>query len=77
MNVGDNMNKDTEQIRQWINDNLVMQQEAMKITGQKKDAFNMSVKTGNIVPFVEFGTNRIIRLYLRSDMEEYAKNKRK
>jgi hypothetical protein len=77
MNLGDNMDKDTEHIRQWINDNLVMQQGAMKITGQKKDAFNMSVKTGNIVPFVEFGTNRIIRLYLRSDMEEYAKNKRK
>lgn len=77
MNVGDNMNNDTEHIRQWINDNLVMQQEAMKITGQKKDAFNMSVKTGNLLPFVEFGTKRIIRLYLKSDLEKYAKNKRK
>lgn len=69
------MNK--EEIKHWIDENLVMQDEAMTITGQSKSAFNQSVATGRIIPFVEFGEARKTRLYLRSDLEEYAKNKKK
>ncbi|MED3623276.1 MULTISPECIES: hypothetical protein [Neobacillus] len=65
-----------EQIKQWIKDNLVMQDEARTITGQSVTAFNQSVATGKITPFVEFGNARKTRLYLRSDLEEYAKTKK-
>lgn len=66
-----------EEIRQWIKDNIVMQEEAKVITEQSVSAFNQSVATGRIEPFVEFGDARKIRLYLKSDLEEYAKNKKK
>ncbi|WP_256846892.1 hypothetical protein [Paenibacillus sp. Pae108] len=68
------MNK--EYIKQWIQDNLVMQDEARAITGQSTSGFNQSVATRRIQPFVEFGEARKTRLYLREDLEEYAKNKR-
>jgi hypothetical protein len=67
---------DKEKIRRWIQDNLVMQDEARRITGQSVSGFNQSVQAGWIIPFVEFGDARKTRLYLRSDLEEYAKNKR-
>lgn len=65
-----------EDIKQWISDNLVMQDEARSITGQSVSAFNQSVSTGKLAAFVEFGEVRKTRLYLRSDVEDYAKNKR-
>lgn len=68
------MNKDN--IKQWIKDNLVMQYEAREITNQSASAFNQSVATGQIKPFIEFGKVRKTRLYLKADLEEYAKNKR-
>lgn len=68
------MNKN--EIKKWIEENLIMQDEARRITGQSVSAFNQSVATGKIEPFVEFGEARKTRLYLRSDLEEYAKNKR-
>lgn len=67
----------TEQIKQWIEKNLVMQDEGMHITGQSKSGFNQSVAIGRIKPFVEFGKKRKTRLYLRSDLVEYAKTKQK
>lgn len=68
---------DTYQIKQWINDNLVLQDEARQITGQSVSGFNQSVQTGRIRPFIELESGkRVIRLYLRADLEEYAKNKR-
>ena len=68
------MNK--EEIKKWIKENLVMQDEARNITGQSVSGFNQSVATGRIVPFVEFGETRKTRLYLRSDLEEYARTKK-
>lgn len=66
-----------EQIKQWINDNLVMQDEARQITEQSVSGFNQSVSTGMIKPFVEFVSGkRTLRLYLRKDLLEYKKNKR-
>lgn len=64
-------------IKKWINENLVMRDEAMQITEQSVSAFGQSVSTGKIIPFVEFGEKRKTRLYLRSDLEEYKKHKRK
>lgn len=63
-------------ISDWINKNLVMQDEARAITKQSISAFNQSVSTGRIKPFVEFGQSRKTRLYNRADLEAYALNKR-
>ena len=65
-----------EQIKEWIEQNLIMQDEARVITGQSVTAFNQSVANGKIKAFIEFGGTRKTRLYLKSDLEEYAKNKR-
>ncbi|MEI2465022.1 hypothetical protein [Niallia taxi] len=65
------------QMKQWVQDNLLMQEEAMVITNQSVPGFNQSVRAGAIIPFVEYGTKRKTRLYLKSDLEQYAKNKRK
>lgn len=65
------------EIKRWIEENLVMQDEARAITSQSVSAFNQSVATGRVTPFVEFGEQRKTRLYLREELEHYAKNKRK
>lgn len=66
-----------EDIQKWAIENLVDKSEAMTITGQSSEAFAQSVKRGNIVPFIQTKANERYtnRLYLRSDLEEYAKNK--
>lgn len=68
------MNK--EEMKKWIEENLIMQDAARAITGQSVTGFNQSVSTGKIIPFVEFGEVRKTRLYLKADLEEYAKNKK-
>lgn len=70
------MDLDKELVREWIKKNLVMQDEAMKITGQSRSAFMQSLQSGRIHSFVEFGQKRKTRLYLREDMEEYKRNKK-
>lgn len=69
------MNK--ESIKKWIEANLVMRDEAETITEQSPSAFGQSLASGKIVPFVEFGVKRKTRLYLREDLEQYAKNKKR
>ena len=66
-----------EKMKKWIEENLVLQDEARSITNQSVSGFNQSVQTGYIKAFVEFGNERKTRLYLRSDIEDYAKNKKK
>lgn len=67
-----------EQIKKWIEDNLCTREVARSITGQSDSAFGQSLATGRISPFVELESGkRVVRLYLRSDLEDYAKNKRK
>lgn len=63
-----------QQIQQWAKKNLVTRQQAAKITGQSYVAFSQTIKTGKIKPFLEFGDSgpSIVRLYLKSDIEEYA-----
>lgn len=69
---------DKEMIRRWIVDNLVLPDEARKITEQSIHGFNQSVRTGKIVPFVEFTSGKKkFNLYLRKDLEVYKKTKRK
>ncbi|MGC4378235.1 hypothetical protein WD019_15105 [Fictibacillus sp. Mic-4] len=65
-----------QEIKKWIKNNLVMQEEARQITGQSVSAFNQSVATGKIIPFIEFGESRKTRLYLKADLEEYARKKK-
>lgn len=67
----------SEDIKKWINENLVMQDEARQITEQSVSAFGQSVSTGKLIAFVEFGEKRKTRLYLKRDLEEYKNNKRK
>ena len=69
-------NINTEEIQKWIQQNLVKQDQARKITKQSDNAFNQSLRNGHIRPFVEFGETRKTRLYLRSDLESYALNKK-
>lgn len=67
---------DKKEVKQWIENNLIMQDKAKEITKQSHSAFNQSVATGQIQPFVTFGEARKTRLYLKSDIKEYARNKK-
>jgi len=68
---------DNEQIKQWIMNNLCTREVARGITGQSDSAFGQSLATGRISPFVELESGkRVVRLYLRSDLEKYAKAKK-
>ncbi len=62
-----------ENYKQWIEENLLTPKEAMELTKQSRTAFNQSVATGRVKTFISKDT---IRLFLRSDIEEYAKNKK-
>ncbi|MGG3987669.1 hypothetical protein [Bacillus smithii] len=65
---------DREQLRKYIDENLLTKQEAMKITGQSISAFDQAVQTGQLLPFYDHGKDRSrVRLYLKADVEEYAR----
>ncbi|EMF0114780.1 hypothetical protein ACH0DO_002634 [Enterococcus hirae] len=59
----------------WIKSNLITRKQAAEITGQSYTAFSQTIKLGQVKPFVELGESgpSIVRLYLKSDIEEYAK----
>lgn len=68
------MNKND--IRLWMQENLLTKREAMKITGQTLTAFDQAVMTGRLKPFFSRGKGRgIVRLYLKEDVEEYNKER--
>ncbi|MGY3219157.1 MULTISPECIES: hypothetical protein [Bacillus] len=70
------MNK--EEIKKWMEQNLVGTDEAREITGQSRSAFNQALETKRIIPFFSTGEGTGKRnLYLKSDLEEYYKNKKK
>ncbi|WP_321382988.1 hypothetical protein [uncultured Enterococcus sp.] len=71
--------KSNEDVRQWLKDNLIDKRAAIEITQQTERAFRQSVDTKQITPFFELdgSTSSKIRLFLKSEVEEYAKNKRK
>lgn len=67
----------SDEVKAWMIDNLVMREEARKITGQSDSAFGQSLGHGYIQPFIEYGNKRKMSLYLKKDLEEYARNKKK
>lgn len=65
-----------EEIKRFIDDNLLTKREAMGITGQSLSAFDQAVNTGRLKPFFERGEGRgTVRLYLRADVEQYNKER--
>lgn len=71
--------KSDKDIQTWIYNNLVDKRKGAEITGQSLKAFEQSVRMKYITPFYENEGNSSskIRLYKISDLEEYAKNKKK
>ena len=71
--------KTEEEIQEWSYNNLVDKRKGAEITGQSVKAFEQSVRLKYIQPFYENegkGSAKI-KLYKRSDLELYARNKRK
>lgn len=68
-----------QEIKKWMEENLVDKKGAKEITGQTDRAFRQSVDTKKIIPFFEIpgSTSSNIRLYLKSDLEEYNRIKKK
>lgn len=65
---------DREQLRKYINENLLTKQEARRLTGQSLSAFNQAVRTGQLKAFYDHGKDQSrVRLFLKTDVEEYAK----
>lgn len=67
--------EDLKKIQAWCQENLVNRQQAAEITGQSYTGFSQSIKLGTIKPFLSFGNSgpSVVRLYLKSDIEEYAR----
>lgn len=63
-----------EQMQRWIEENLLTPKESMEITNQSRSSFNQSVNNGFIKPFI---SKDGIRMYLKSEVEEYARNKKR
>ncbi|HGF7600565.1 hypothetical protein AB1I58_00180 [Enterococcus hirae] len=69
-------NSELNHYQNWVTSNLITRKQAAEITGQSHSAFSQTIKQGRIKPFVEIGEGSgpgIIRLYLKSDIESYAK----
>lgn len=63
-----------EDVQSWAKENLITRNEAAKLTGQSYAAFSQAINLKYVVPFLEYGTGtRTVRLYLKSDIEAYAK----
>ena len=70
------MNMNKQEIKQFLEDNLLTKKEAMEITGQSLSAFDQAVMSGRLVPFFERGKGRgIVRLYLKKEVEQYNKER--
>lgn len=69
----------TDDIKKWMNDNLVGVKEGAELTEQSVRSFRQSVTLGTIKPFFEdkneYGVAKV-RLYYKEDLIEYKKNKR-
>ncbi len=74
---GENMNiTNPTELKAWISENLLTKREAIQITQQSPETFQQSVRTGVIRPFYESKEGKgpaIVRLYLKSEVEAYAK----
>lgn len=68
-----------DDLHDYMKENLLNKRQAMKITCQSAGAFMQAEKSRMFSPFFETDgkTASKVKLYLKSDMEEYARNKRK
>ncbi|MHC5215179.1 hypothetical protein ACYSNR_00820 [Enterococcus sp. LJL128] len=68
-----------EDIQTWMKNNLVNKEQGREITGQSKQAFSQSVRLGYINPFfeIEGSTSTNVKLFLKSDLEDYRDKKRR
>ncbi|MGT4665749.1 hypothetical protein ACVTYA_13295 [Enterococcus hirae] len=69
-------NSNLNHYQTWVTSNLITRKQAAEITGQSFAAFSQTIKQGRIKPFVEIGEGSgpgMVRLYLKSDIEAYAK----
>jgi len=67
-----------EELKKYIDNNLLTKQEAMEVTGQSLSAFNQAISTNNLKAFYDHGKGRSrVRLYLKSDVKNYAKSAKK
>ncbi|MGM0285725.1 MULTISPECIES: hypothetical protein [unclassified Enterococcus] len=60
----------------WAQENLVTRREAANITGQSYAGISQAINRKVLTPFLEFDGNpptSLVRLYLRSEVEAYAK----
>ena len=67
------ISSEEKELQLWMEDNLFGRDSACQITDQSPRAFTQSVATNKIIPFFE---SQRVKLYLKSDLEFYAKNKR-
>lgn len=68
--------RNLEEIKKFMHENLLTKKEAMQLTGQSITAFDQAVQTGRLKPFFEKGEGRgTVRLYLKSDVERYNKER--
>lgn len=69
---------DKKEIQKWMYSNLLTKEQSRDITKQSAVAFTQSVNLGHVTPFFETDGKgpAKVRLYLKDDIETYAKNKR-
>lgn len=66
-----------EELKTYLASNLLTKTEARAITKQSQTAFNQSIQTGTLQAFYEKGENQSkVRLFLKEECEEYARNKK-
>ncbi|MCA5014570.1 hypothetical protein H3T55_16290 [Enterococcus sp. S22(2020)] len=70
--------QELEEFKTFLEENLLTKNEAMLITNQTGRSFNQSVATRQLQPIFESDGKgpAKVKLYLRSQVEEYAKNKK-
>lgn len=70
--------KNNEELQQFLKENLLDKHEAIELTNQSIEGFNQAVKRGVIKPFYQTKVNQrvINKLYLKSDILEYASKKK-
>lgn len=63
-----------DELREYIDKNLLTKREAIEITKQSVSAFDQAVITGKLKPFYDHGEERSrVRLYLKSEVEAYSR----
>lgn len=66
-----------EEMKKWLEENLLTATQAMKVTEQSKSAFNNAVVNGYIPVYLKLNREeRSVNLYLKEDLVEYKVNKR-